>query len=430
VTIDAGADSVKTSQGRHLVNRGLISFVSGSLDASGVLVENAGTVDLQGDSSIERGLVTTGSLLHNTGTVKKSGGAGVSSISMLIDNDGTLEASAGTLALDGGLQNASRALRSLTAGAYVARNATIELPGLPLEVNAATLVLDGPAARLRTKESVGDPVEDALTALRRNAGAGELRLEGGADLAVAAPFTNAGLLWLSPNSTLTVPGAYVQAGGTLAVETAVGANGRVAATGAATLGGNLSVATHAGFVPAPGTLFRFLDAGSRTGTFASVTQIAPDVAYAVDYDATGAALRVVGASGPLVVAPRPPAAAAPQPAVVVDDRVFAVLGGPWTRKASPGFHGGTYTMSSSRGARLVRAGIEARQLVLLASTCRGCGSLQAYWNGRLLKTISLHDKPVVKRVTLATFPSAQTGTLVLRVASRRQVRIDGLVATT
>jgi hypothetical protein len=84
---------------------------------------------------------------------------------------------------------------------------------------------------------------------------------------------------------------------------------------------------------------------------------------------------------------------------------------------------------SKRGARLVRAGIEARQLALLVSTCRGCGSLEAYWNGRLLKLIPLRGRPSRKRVTLATFPSVQTGTLVLRVASRRQVRIDGLVAT-
>ena len=432
VTVDAGpdpGDAVSATAGRQLFNRGLIRFVSGGLNAFGSIVENAGAIDLQGDSFIEGGFGGGGSLLHNTGTLKKSAGAGVSPITMLIDNDGTLEATSGTLALDGALQNTSRATQSLTAGAYIARNATIELPSLPLKVNAATLVLDGPTARFQRRDFPGDPPENVLAALQRNAGAGELRLEGGADLAVPAGFGNAGLLWLGAGSTLTVPGAYVQTGGTLAVETAAGGHGRLAVGGPATVGGNLTVATRLGFVPAPGTLFRLLDAASRVGAFASLTRVAPGIDYAVEYDATGAALRVAAGSAPPAVAPAPPAATALKPVTVVDDRVFAVLSGPWTRKASLRFYDGTYTMSSRRGARLVRAGIEARQLVLLVSTCRGCGSLEAYWNGRLLKRISLQGRPVRRRVALATFPSVQTGTVVLRVASHRQVRVDGLITT-
>jgi hypothetical protein len=283
---------------------------------------------------------------------------------------------------------------------------------------------------LQTREFIGGPTHDALAQLQRNAGAGELRLEGGADLSVPAAFTHAGLVWLGAGSVLTLPGAYVQSSGTLAVETASGGHGRLAVGSAATLGGNLSVSTRNGFVPAPGTVFRFLDAASRTGTFASFTEVAPGIDYSLDYDGTGAGLRVVSSSAPpLVAAPRPPADGTPSPAVIVDDRVLGVLSGPWTRKASPGYYGGTYTMSSKHGARLVRAGIEARQLVLLVSSCRGCGSLEAYWNGRLLRTIKLDGKPAAKRVVLATLPSVQTGTLVLRVAARRQVRVDGLIAT-
>jgi hypothetical protein len=433
LTIDvdpALGDVVSVSDGRYLFNRGQIRFVRGDLDAPDAAIENAGTVDLQGDSSIDDGFAFAGSLLHNTGTIKKSAGAGISTIRMLVDNDGTFEAASGTLALQGELQNASRRTQSLTAGAYIARNATLELPALLVKVNAATLVLDGATAHIRTRDFFGAPQQDALAILQRNAGAGELRLEGGADLGVPGAFSNAGLLWLGANSTLTVPGTYAQSGGTLAVETAAAANGQLVAGGAATLGGNLSVATRSGFVPAAGTVFRFLDTLSRTGTFASVTELAPGIDYEVDYDATGAALRVVGTTpAPPAAAPRAPAVAVPQPAVVVDDRVLAVLSGPWTRKASPGFYGGTYTMSSKRGARLVRAGIEARQLALLVSTCRGCGSLEAYWNGRLLKRIRLVGRPSRKLVDLTNFPSVQTGTLVLRVASRRQVRIDGLVVT-
>ena len=121
-------------------------------------------------------------LLHNTGTIRKSAGAGESELGAEVDNDGTIEAAAGTLALRGELLNYSEATASLTSGAFVARDATLELPGEPLQVNAATIVLDGAAARLVCRPFFGDPAEDALSDLVRNAGAGELRLEGGAEL--------------------------------------------------------------------------------------------------------------------------------------------------------------------------------------------------------------------------------------------------------
>jgi hypothetical protein len=450
VTLDGGEFSfAQLEDGRLLLNRGRIDVDSGQLSGLDAAIQNEGVLDFRGDAD----LFSFDTFLHNTGTIRKSAGAGETELRADLDNDGTVETTSGRLTLQGSVLNYSPATRSLTAGAFVARDATLALDwagAMPLHVNAATIVLDGPGAGIVAREDFGEPEESAVASLLRNAGAGELRLEGGADVAFAAALRNAGLLVVGEGSTASVDGAYVQSGGrtelrgpgsileaaaytqtagTLLVETAAGGVGRVDSAGAAALAGGLAVETRGAFTPTPGTTFRFLDAGSRTGSFSTLIEVAPGIDYAVDYDATGAALRVVASAPPPIGAPRPPAAALPEPTVVVDDRALTVLSGPGTRKAAPGFHGGTYTMSSRRGARLVRAGIEARGLALLVSTCRGCGRLEAYWNGRLLKRIPLGGRPARKRVLLASFRSPQTGTLVLRVASRRQVRVDGLVLT-
>jgi hypothetical protein len=139
--------------------------------------------------------------------------AGTSEFTAEIDNDGTFEVASGTLGLQGLLMNYSGTTNSLTGGAYVARNATLELPGTPLGVNAATIVLDGPTARLLSREFEGDTPVDSLADLLRNAGAGELRLEDGAEVTTGGALRNLGLVEIGADSTLTAGGAYTQAAG-------------------------------------------------------------------------------------------------------------------------------------------------------------------------------------------------------------------------
>ncbi len=95
---------------------------------------------------------------------------------------------------------------------------------------------------------------------------------------------------------LTVTGDYQQdAGGTYAAEiggTVAGTGfDQINVTGAASLGGNLSVRFVKGFAPVVGQTFRVLKAGSRTGEFATIS--APDQAgISVNYDATGAIVEI------------------------------------------------------------------------------------------------------------------------------------------
>ena len=67
----------------------------------GAVLENAGTFTVSNDGQVSLGYGGS-ALIHNTGTFSKTGGAGTTLIGVAMQNDGTLIATAGTLALQGG----------------------------------------------------------------------------------------------------------------------------------------------------------------------------------------------------------------------------------------------------------------------------------------------------------------------------------------
>ena len=116
-------------------------------------------------------------------------------------------------------------------------------------------------------------------------------------------------------------------------------------------------------------------------------------------------------------------------AVPLDDRGLARTS-TWTAKAGSAYFAGTYVTATVKGARLTRTGVWAKQIALVVTTCKGCGSLGVYWNGVLVKTVSLASATTVnkKLVTVASWPIAKTGTLVLKVStSAKKVIVDGVV---
>src|SRR2546426_12752828 len=67
------------------------------------IVNNAGTFDIQADTNIFLGDCCQTHQFNNTGTLKKSGGSGTSSVNgFSVDNDGTVAALSGTLSLQQG----------------------------------------------------------------------------------------------------------------------------------------------------------------------------------------------------------------------------------------------------------------------------------------------------------------------------------------
>ncbi|HEX5827570.1 MAG TPA: hypothetical protein VFY23_08625, partial [Candidatus Limnocylindrales bacterium] len=116
-------------------------------------------------------------------------------------------------------------------------------------------------------------------------------------------------------------------------------------------------------------------------------------------------------------------------AVPLDDRSLTRSSG-WTAGTGSAYYRGTYLRTTRLGAKLTRTDVRARRLSLVATTCPTCGSVKVYWGSTFLKTVSLRSTTTMNQrvLPLATFSSARTGTVTIKVvSSARRVTIDGLV---
>ena len=75
---------------------------------------------------------------------------------------------------------------------------------------------------------------------------------------------------------------------------------------------------------------------------------------------------------------------------------------------------------------LTRAGVKARQVFVLATTCSSCGSLAVYVGSTKVGTLSLKSSSTRNKVMLSTVPTtARTGTLKLvSTTSGKPVYVD------
>jgi uncharacterized repeat protein (TIGR01451 family) len=215
---------------RPLLNNGIINFAAASsaMLIDGVPVTNSGTFDIQSSQSI---LVTAGTPpFSNSGTLKKSAGAGVVQFAAPLMNSGVVEIDAGTLNV---------------SGTYAQSAGTTDVrPGATLQT--ATLALNG--GSLTGNGTIAGNVDNH---------------------AVVAPGASPG--------TLTINGNYTQASnGVLDIQIGGTAPGtqydRLLVSGNVTLDGTLNVSTINSFVPAAGNAFQILTFGARPGstTFAVI----------------------------------------------------------------------------------------------------------------------------------------------------------------
>jgi len=101
----------------------------------------------------------------------------------------------------------------------------------------------------------------------------------------------------------------------------------------------------------------------------------------------------------------------------------------WTARTGSAYYRSTNVRSSTFGARLVRTGVRARSIAIVATTCPTCGKIRVSWGSKVLRTINLASRTTVNRrlFSVTTFPSARAGTLTIRVwSSGRKVIIDGV----
>ena len=172
-------------------------------------------------------------VINNAGILRKTGGTGASSVTIMgqIENTGTIEADSGSLKLSGTMAQVSS--NTLTAGTWNAEDgATLAFPtGTAITASAANITLDGAGATIA-----------AINGL--SSSSGSLAFSDGAGLATTGNFSNTGTLTIGARSKLTVNGNYTQgASATLAVgiggSVASGNFGQLAITGTAALAGTV-----------------------------------------------------------------------------------------------------------------------------------------------------------------------------------------------
>ena len=116
--------------------------------------------------------------------------------------------------------------------------------------------------------------------------------------------------------------------------------------------------------------------------------------------------------------------------VPLDDRALKPLRS-WSSKKQRGHFANTYRETRVTGAALVTKGTQRfRRIALVADRGRGHGTVQVFWNKKLLKEVSLHAEREQRRKVIAI--KRFTGTMrqgtvrVVVVSSGKVVRIDGL----
>lgn len=113
--------------------------------------------------------------------------------------------------------------------------------------------------------------------------------------------------------------------------------------------------------------------------------------------------------------------------VLLDDRALAATR--WARGASSGHALGTFTRTTTPGAVLSRAGLAARRVGLVVTTCPTCGSVDVRHAGRLLGRVDLRSTTTrTRQLRWLTVPGPpRAGTLTITAVSTRLAIIDGIV---
>jgi hypothetical protein len=118
----------------------------------------------------------------------------------------------------------------------------------------------------------------------------------------------------------------------------------------------------------------------------------------------------------------------------LDDRAFAPSAG-WTRNVSADgrYFRGTWSRTTTRGARLTRSGVAGLRFALMATRCPTCGTVEVRLGSTLLGRVSLAttNGTTLRRalLPLATIAATTAQTLTVTVSSSgKPVEIDGVWA--
>jgi hypothetical protein len=315
VTIAAGSTVV--SQSGHLENTlnnlGTLSSAGGSTQiVSNTALSGGGTVALSGGEIRDN---PPGTILTNTDNIVRGRGsinfslnltnsaagviqADVAGQTLSINSSGIVTNNGLFAARNGGTLSRSTGTftnfsgSTLTGGAYLAADATLNLNIAPIIFNAATVVLSGPTSVFSAINSIGQ--NDGTFVITNGRTFGATPLQAGRPKTPAGTvFPNAGTLIIGPNdSTLTITGDYSQGSGSV-LEIVLGGDypnanfHHMNVTGSASLAGTLEVKLANGYVPGPGQI-EIIRAGAINGGFVTVN------GATVTYTSTGVFINATG----------------------------------------------------------------------------------------------------------------------------------------
>jgi len=264
----AGASTIVGANNVDITGGGVF-HLSGALTHAGTAdLRVGGGTDLSIDTGATLSLTTNagisqfgGSSISVLGTLRKSGGNGLSLVNVPVSNSGTVEVRRGTLRFSGGI---SEVVGSTLAGG---KWQAISTPTTPATLDLGTAITAIGLGAAVTLGGVNSSIP-SISGLTSNAGA--LLLITGANFANTTNLSNTDRISLSATSTFNVGGTYSQTGlGRLTASGSGGSIGRLLTAGNVQLGGTLQV-TWSGHMPAVGasiTLIDNLGAGPVTGTF-------------------------------------------------------------------------------------------------------------------------------------------------------------------
>lgn len=114
-------------------------------------------------------------------------------------------------------------------------------------------------------------------------------------------------------------------------------------------------------------------------------------------------------------------------AVALDDRSLTASPG-WSRVTSSSFYRATASVTSRSSVSLTRTSVQTKRIYLVATRCPTCGTVGVYWNGTLIKKVSLYASTTTRRSVfgITTFTGVRGGTLTIRTLTPKAVQIDGV----
>ena len=102
--------------------------------------------------------------------------------------------------------------------------------------------------------------------------------------------------------------------------------------------------------------------------------------------------------------------------------------GKWVKKKGTGYFANTFSETKAKGASLKTKTVRAKRIALVATKCKGCGTVAVMLGKKVLKKVSLASTKTRKLqiITIANLSSLKSGVITIKVLTGKPVRIEGL----